>query len=181
MEELVNYMWMESPVGRLLLAADEVGLRYLMFADGRDRAEPRLEWREDSAALHEVMEQLRAWFAGELRDFDLKLAPEGPEFHKRVWRELCNIPYGETISYGELARRVGSPNASRAVGRANGANPIAIIIPCHRVIGSNGKLTGYGGGLPRKEFLLGLERSQMSLFGNGGTPLTNVRGSVAHV
>jgi methylated-DNA-[protein]-cysteine S-methyltransferase len=83
-----------------------------------------------------------------------------------VWRELCNIPYGETISYGELARRVGSPNASRAVGRANGANPIAIIIPCHRVIGSNGKLTGYGGGLPRKEFLLGLERNQMSLFQN---------------
>ena len=116
---------------------------------------PVPHWRESAAPLRETIRQLRAWFAGELREFDLALAPEGPAFHQRVWRELCNIPYGETISYGELARRIGSPNASRAVGRANGANPIPIVIPCHRVIGSNGKLTGYGGGLPRKEFLLG--------------------------
>ena len=150
-------------MGKLLLAADEIGLRYLMFAEGRETARPRPEWREDQTALGEAMRQLRAWFAGELHDFDLALAPEGPAFHARVWRELCNIPYGETISYGELARRVDSPNASRAVGRANGANPIAIIVPCHRVIGSNGKLTGYGGGLPRKEFLLALERKQMQL------------------
>jgi methylated-DNA-[protein]-cysteine S-methyltransferase len=156
-------MWMESPTGRLLLAADEIGLRHLIFADGRELAEPRPGWREEPIPLGETVRQLRAWFAGELREFNLKLAPEGPAFHQRVWRELCNIPYGETISYGELARRIGSPNASRAVGRANGANPIAIIIPCHRVIGSNGKLTGYGGGLPRKEFLLGLERKQMPL------------------
>ena len=93
----------------------------------------------------------------------MALAPEGPAFHQRVWRELCNIPYGETTSYGQLAGRIGSPNASRAVGRANGANPISIVIPCHRVIGSNGKLTGYGGGLPNKELLLGLERDQLSL------------------
>jgi methylated-DNA-[protein]-cysteine S-methyltransferase len=163
MEQSMSYAWMESPTGRLLLAADDVGLRYVMFADGRDRAEPKPAWREDASALRHAVLQLRAFFAGELRDFDLKLAPEGPEFHRRVWRELCNIPYGETISYGELARRIGSPNASRAVGRANGANPIAIIIPCHRVIGSNGKLTGYGGGLPRKELLLGLERKQFAL------------------
>jgi methylated-DNA-[protein]-cysteine S-methyltransferase len=154
---------MESPVGKLLLAADEMGLRYLMFAEGRELARPKPEWRESQKPLSETMRQLRAWFAGELHDFDLPLEPEGPVFHVRVWRELCNIPYGETISYGELARRVGSPNASRAVGRANGANPIAIVIPCHRVIGSNGKLTGYGGGLPRKEFLLALERKQMQL------------------
>jgi methylated-DNA-[protein]-cysteine S-methyltransferase len=157
------YAWTESPTGKLLLAADDVGLRFVMFADGRDRAEPQPGWRESASALRDVARQLRAFFAGELRDFDLKLAPEGPEFHRRVWKELLNIPYGETISYGELARRIGSPNAFRAVGRANGANPIAIIIPCHRVIGSNGKLTGYGGGLPRKELLLSLERKQLGL------------------
>jgi methylated-DNA-[protein]-cysteine S-methyltransferase len=154
---------MESPTGRLLLAADEVGLRFILFADGREPATPRPNWREDAAPLRETIRQLRAFFAGKLREFDLPLAPEGPAFHGRVWRELCNIPYGETISYGELARRIGSPNAFRAVGRANGANPIAIVIPCHRVIGSNGKLTGYGGGLPRKELLLALERKQMPL------------------
>jgi methylated-DNA-[protein]-cysteine S-methyltransferase len=159
MEELVSYTVMESPLGKLLLAADDSGLRNITF----EPSAPRDHWREDPTPLRETIRQLRAWFAGELRDFDLALAPEGPAFHQRVWRELCNIPYGETMSYGELARRIGSPNASRAVGRANGANPIPIVIPCHRVIGSNGKLTGYGGGLPRKEFLLALERRQMPL------------------
>jgi methylated-DNA-[protein]-cysteine S-methyltransferase len=154
---------MESPTGKLLLGADDAGLRCLLFADGREPAQPGPRWREDVTPLRETIRQLRAWFAGELREFDLPLNPEGPAFHQRVWRELCNIPYGETISYGELARRIDAPNASRAVGRANGANPISIVIPCHRVIGANGKLTGYGGGLPRKEFLLGLERSQMQL------------------
>lgn len=166
--ELMSYTWMESPVGKLLLAADNLGLRHVIFSGGRELAEPRPDWcpnlKGDIAPLAETIRQLRAYFAGELHDFDLPLAPQGPAFHQRVWRALCKIPYGETISYGELARRVGSPNASRAVGRANGANPIAIVIPCHRVIGSNGKLTGYGGGLPRKEFLLGLERKQSSLF-----------------
>ncbi|MGP0071192.1 MAG: methylated-DNA--[protein]-cysteine S-methyltransferase [Bryobacteraceae bacterium] len=158
---------MESPIGELLLAADEAGLRHILFADGREPAKPRPDWRpvgnDDATPLRETIGQLRAWFAGELREFDLPLAPEGSAFHQRVWRELLNIPYGETITYGELARRIGSPNASRAVGRANGANPIPIVIPCHRVIGSDGKLTGYGGGLPRKEFLLALERKQMPL------------------
>jgi methylated-DNA-[protein]-cysteine S-methyltransferase len=159
MEQNLCYTWMESPTGRLLLAGDEAGLRHITFAP----ATPRPEWRESAGPLRETIRQLRAWFAGETRDFNLTLAPEGPIFHQRVWRELCNIPYGETISYGELARRIGSPNAFRAVGRANGANPIPIVIPCHRVIGSNGKLTGYGGGLPRKEFLLALEHKQMPL------------------
>jgi methylated-DNA-[protein]-cysteine S-methyltransferase len=109
------------------------------------------------------MRQLRAYFAGELETFDLPLAPEGTPFQLEVWRRLCEIPYGETISYGELARRLGNPNASRAVGLANGANPIPIVIPCHRVIGSDGKLTGYGGGLPIKEKLLALERGQLRL------------------
>jgi methylated-DNA-[protein]-cysteine S-methyltransferase len=163
MEQSVCFTWMESPTGKLLLAADERALRHIIFENGRDPAKPRPHWRSDASPLRETIRQLRAWFAGELHEFDLPLAPEGPAFHQRVWRELCNIPYGETISYGELARRIDAPNASRAVGRANGANPIPIVIPCHRVIGSNGKLTGYGGGLPRKEFLLALERKQMQL------------------
>jgi len=95
--------------------------------------------------------------------FDLKLAPEGTQFQRNVWRELAEIPYGETISYGQLAQRIGNPRASRAVGLANGSNPIPIVIPCHRVIGSNGKLTGYGGGLAMKERLLALERRQLRL------------------
>ena len=147
------YTWMESPVGRLLLAADEKGLRQLLF-----RGKPEKGWREDPEALAEPVRQLRAYFAGELHDFDVPLAPEGTPFQLRVWRELRNIPYGQTISYGELARRIGSPNGSRAVGLANGANPISIVVPCHRVIGSNGKLTGYGGGIENKELLLALEK-----------------------
>jgi methylated-DNA-[protein]-cysteine S-methyltransferase len=111
--------------------------------------------------LQEPVRQLRAYFAGDLETFDLPLAPAGTPFQLAVWRELCKIPYGKTISYGELARHLGNPNASRAVGLANGANPIPIVIPCHRVIGSNGKLTGYGGGLPIKEKLLALERRQL--------------------
>ena len=110
-----------------------------------------------------TVSQLRSYFAGEREEFDLPLAPEGTPFQQEVWRRLCEIPYGETISYGELARRIGNPQASRAVGLANGSNPIPIVIPCHRVIGSNGKLTGYGGGLPIKEKLLALERKQLRL------------------
>ena len=155
----VRYVWEDSPVGRLLLAADEEGLRYLLFANGRAAVQPRPEWREDAPGLADAVRQLRAYFEGRLREFDLRLAPEGSPFQLRVWQELRRIPYGETISYGELARRLGNPQASRAVGLANGANPISIIIPCHRVIGSNGKLTGYGGGVGTKEWLLGLERT----------------------
>ncbi len=167
------YTFMDSPAGKLLLAADEAGLRHIIFESGREPAEPGPHWRENAAPLGETIRQLRAWFGGEIREFDLALAPEGPAFHQKVWRELCNIPYGETISYGELARRIGSPNAFRAVGRANGANPIPIVIPCHRVIGSNGKLTGYGGGLPRKELLLALERRQIPLLLAAGAQTTS--------
>lgn len=103
--------------------------------------------------------QIEEFFAGKRQTFDLPLAPQGTAFQKRVWAELLNIPFGETISYGELARRIGNPNASRAVGSANGANPISLVVPCHRVIGANGKLTGYGGGLDLKEKLLTWERA----------------------
>ncbi|HZR67322.1 MAG TPA: methylated-DNA--[protein]-cysteine S-methyltransferase [Terriglobales bacterium] len=158
-----SFTQIESPLGALLLASDEKGLREINFMDGRHPARPKPEWQEDSAALKETVRQLRAYFSGELKDFDLPLAPQGTEFQQNVWAELCKIPYGETISYGELARRIGNPNASRAVGLANGSNPIPVIIPCHRVIGSNGKLTGYGGGLPIKEKLLALEKRQLRL------------------
>jgi methylated-DNA-[protein]-cysteine S-methyltransferase len=106
----------------------------------------------------DVARQVAEFFAGKRQAFDFRLAPQGTPFQKRVWMELVKIPFGETISYGELARRVGNPAASRAVGAANGQNPISVIVPCHRVIGSNGKLTGYGGGLPLKEKLLAWER-----------------------
>ncbi len=161
MLKTLDYVWEESPVGRLLVAADADGLRYLLFEAGRSEVKPLPGWREDPSRLVEVIRQLRAYFAGALRTFDLPLAPEGTPFQQRVWRELLAIPYGETTSYGELARRVGNPRASRAVGLANGSNPISIVIPCHRVIGSSGRLTGYGGGLRNKEWLLGLEQGRL--------------------
>jgi methylated-DNA-[protein]-cysteine S-methyltransferase len=159
----VDYVWMDTPVGRLLVAGDDSGLRYVLFGEGRSEVQPQPAWREDGTHLGEPLRQLRAYFAGDLRRFDLPLAPEGTSFQQRVWGELLRIGYGETISYGELARRIGNPNGSRAVGLANGANPISIVIPCHRVIGSNGKLTGYGGGLKNKQWLLALERGQCEL------------------
>ena len=160
---MVSFTQIESPLGPLLLAADETGLHSIGFVNGRHSAHPDPAWHEDPKPLRETIRQLRAYFAGDLETFDLPLEPKGTTFQLAVWRKLCDIPFGETISYGELARRLGNPNASRAVGLANGANPIPIIIPCHRVIGSNGKLTGYGGGLPIKEKLLALERRQLRL------------------
>ena len=157
------YTRMESPVGRLVLVGDEAGLRQVWFAEGRRVEVVERDWREDKAAFAEAVRQLRAYFAGELREFDLELAPVGTEFQLRVWHELRRIGYGETISYGELARRVGNAKAARAVGLANGSNPLPIIVPCHRVIGGNGSLTGFGGGLPNKKWLLELERGQGSL------------------
>jgi methylated-DNA-[protein]-cysteine S-methyltransferase len=163
MSEPRFYSHCESPIGKLLLVASPRGLSQIWFEGKTDKAALGIECREDEPALREVIRQLRAYFAAELETFDVGLAPEGTPFQQRVWSELLKIPYGETISYGELARRIGSPNASRAVGLANGSNPIPIIIPCHRVIGSDGKLTGYGGGLPIKEKLLALEKRQLRL------------------
>ena len=156
----ICYRWIDSPTGRLLLVADESGLREVVFEAGRTPPRVDASWLCDGESLLEPVRQLRAFFAGELRSFDLTLKPEGTAFQKRVWETLCEIPFGETISYGELARRIGNPAASRAVGLANGTNPLPIIVPCHRVIGSNGKLTGYGGGLENKRWLLDFERRQ---------------------
>src|SRR3954462_8281299 len=152
-----------SPVGPLQLVARDCGLCEIQFVNGRNSVRREPDWQEDAGVLQEVTRQLHAYFAGELESFDLSLAPQGTPFQQKVWGELYKIPYGETISYGELAWRIRNPNASRAVGLANGSNPIPIIIPCHRVIGSNGKLTGYGGGLPIKEKLLALEKRQLRL------------------
>lgn len=157
------YTWMKSPTGRLLLVADEHGLREVVFAQGRTPPVVDPSWMRDDSWFSEPLRQLQAFFAGELRDFDLQLKLQGTAFQQRVWTALREIPFGQTISYGELARRVGNPAASRAVGLANGSNPLPIIIPCHRVIGSNGKLTGYGGGLENKRWLLDFERNQLRL------------------
>ena len=154
---------MDSPIGPLLLVADNEGLREIVFQKNGKAAQAQPDRQEDPSAFREVMRQLEKYFSGELETFDLRLAPVGTAFQQSVWHELCKIPYGETISYGELACRIGNPKASRAVGLANGSNPIPIIIPCHRVIGSNGKLTGYGGGLHIKEKLLALEKKQIRL------------------
>jgi methylated-DNA-[protein]-cysteine S-methyltransferase len=144
----------ETPVGPVILAAREDGaLTHLQFAH---RFAPAREWREDATPLAETRRQLDAYFAGRRRAFDLPLAPAGTGFQRRVWRALMDIPYGTTITYGELARRVGNPRAARAVGAANGANAIAIIIPCHRVVAAGG-IGGYGGGLEIKRRLLTLE------------------------
>jgi methylated-DNA-[protein]-cysteine S-methyltransferase len=163
MPTAVRFTYLQSPVGPLLLASSGSRLHSICFPKSGSPAMPQSGWEEDASELREPVRQLHAYFAAELENFDLPLGPEGTPFQQRVWGELCRIPYGETISYGELAKRIGNPNASRAVGLANGSNPIPIIIPCHRVIGSNGKLTGYGGGLPIKEKLLALEKKQLRL------------------
>jgi methylated-DNA-[protein]-cysteine S-methyltransferase len=151
------YSTVASPIGELLLTSDGKSVTGLFMKSQKHEAKRTREWKRDDAALNQLRAQLEAYFAGELRAFELPLAPEGTPFQQRVWRALCDIPYGETISYGELARRIGQPGAARAVGLANGQNPIAIVVPCHRVIGANGSLTGYGGGLERKRWLLALE------------------------
>ncbi|PYT38799.1 MAG: cysteine methyltransferase [Acidobacteria bacterium] len=159
----VFYTTLESPVGTLLLAGDSQALRIVSFQSSKHAEPPQADWKQDKAPFAEVIRQLRAYFRGERKEFDLPLAPEGTEFQLRVWNRLRTIPYGETISYAQLAERIGNPKAVRAVGLANGSNPIPIIIPCHRVIGSDGSLTGFGGGLPTKKMLLELESKQLSL------------------
>jgi methylated-DNA-[protein]-cysteine S-methyltransferase len=150
-----------SPIGPLFVEADEHGLTRL-YTDGHRF---HSQAARDDGAFAAVAEQLDAYFAGELQRFDLPLAAKGTEFEHRVWDALVEIPYGETVSYGELAAELGVPGAARAVGRANGRNPISIVVPCHRVIGATGKLTGYGGGLDTKRRLLDLERGVRSLDG----------------
>jgi methylated-DNA-[protein]-cysteine S-methyltransferase len=145
---------MDSPIGELTLTSVGGSLTGVHMNEQRHTPKMPVECERDDAGLAHVVAQLNAYFAGELTSFDLPTEMHGTHFQRQVWAELCEIPYGETISYGELARRVGNPKASRAVGLANGRNPLAIVVPCHRVIGANGSLTGYGGGLDRKIWLL---------------------------
>ena len=159
--EPLQYRAVDSPVGLLTLAGTNGRLRHLRMVD--QTYEPsRLGWESDDTTFEDVVEQLEAYFAGDLFDFDLDLDLVGTEFQRRVWAALLTIPFGETRSYGQIALQIGSPGASRAVGLANGHNPIGIIVPCHRVIGANGSLTGYGGGLPRKRQLLTMEKNRTS-------------------
>jgi methylated-DNA-[protein]-cysteine S-methyltransferase len=169
------FCYFQSPIGRLLLTSDRTALTGLYMEPSR-KAQSTDGWSEDpmAAPLSEALRQLSEYFAGTRREFDLPLRMQGTEFQQRVWRELTEIPYGQTWSYGELAKRIDNPSASRAVGLANGRNPISILVPCHRVIGADGSLTGYGGGLERKRWLLaheglhwGENRGQLSLLDQG--------------
>ena len=154
-------MIIDSPVGQLVLAATATGLTHVLFVDGTEPWESRPAERAGSGAAGAILtateRELAEYFAGRLQQFDLPLALAGTDFQLQVWQGLKAIPYGTTLSYGELAHRIGRPSAVRAVGAANGANPIPIIVPCHRVIGSDGSLTGFGGGMKNKRHLLTLE------------------------
>ena len=152
----------DSPIGRLTLMSRSGHLTHLDMEDQAHATPTPPGSVRDDGAFTEVVSQLGEYFAGKRTSFDVPMALEGTDFQLRVWSQLCSIPFGETISYGELARRVGRPKAWRAVGSANGRNPIAIIVPCHRVIAGDGSLGGYGGGLDRKVVLLDLERSGRS-------------------
>jgi methylated-DNA-[protein]-cysteine S-methyltransferase len=147
-----------SPVGPLLVAVSDAGVHAIEFQSSRHPVRRDARWEaDDHPLLDEVAAQLDAYFAGERRTFDLPLAPEGTAFQQSVWQALSDIPFGETRSYADIANVIGKPTAMRAVGAANGRNPIPIVVPCHRVIGADGGLTGFGGGLPTKQFLLALE------------------------
>lgn len=159
----LSYTSIDSPIGELLLLGDGDALHGLYMQDGRKPARIAPQWKRSAAPFADVRVQLREFFAGERVVFDTPLAMHGTPFELQVWRALVDIPYGETVSYGEIATRVGQPSAARAVGLANGRNPIAVIVPCHRVIGADGTLTGYGGGLERKRLLLELEQGQVCL------------------
>lgn len=153
----LHYRTVDSPIGPLTLAGDGPTLMHLRMAE-QSHEPDRSGWAPaDAGAFADVAEQLDAYFAGSLTEFDVDLDLIGTDFQRRVWSALRTIPYGETRSYGEIAEQIGSPGASRAVGLANGRNPVAIIVPCHRVIGAAGSMTGYGGGIFRKRTLLSLE------------------------
>jgi methylated-DNA-[protein]-cysteine S-methyltransferase len=155
---MIRYAHAPSPVGPLLLAASDEGLHLIEFQNPRHPMAHCDDWdARECDVIRLAAHQLREYFDGERRDFELPLAPRGTAFQLSVWRTLAAIPYGHTISYAQLAQRVGRPSAVRAVGAANGRNPLPLVLPCHRVIGSDGSLTGFGGGLPTKEFLLRME------------------------
>jgi len=159
MTNQLDYTYYHSPVGELLLAGTPQALYLISFPEGSRAKKPKRGWLENTQTFAPAIKQLEEYFAGTRLVFDLPLELVGTDFQKQVWQALTTIPYGETTSYGEIAKRVKRPKASRAVGAANGANNLPIILPCHRVIGANKTLTGFGGGLPTKEFLLRHEQT----------------------
>jgi len=156
------YCYFDTPIGELLLAGDDDALAMVGFPEGSMRRDPEPDWIYNEKPFAEAMRQLGEYFSGRRREFDLPLKLDGTEFQVKVLKELEKIPYGETTSYGAIAKRIGHPKAMRAVGAANGRNPIPIIVPCHRVVGKSGDLTGFGGGLSPKEALLRLEAEHAS-------------------
>jgi len=160
------YDTLESPWGGVLIAASERGLSGVYFDRQKYRPRRGADWRHAPGNRHlkRARKQLAEYFAGERREFDLELDPAGSPFQKRVWKAISGVPYGETISYGELARRAGLPEGARAAGAATGRNPIGVVVPCHRIVGADGKLTGYAGGLDKKRALLALEAGERELF-----------------
>ncbi|NCF52723.1 methylated-DNA--[protein]-cysteine S-methyltransferase [Gammaproteobacteria bacterium] len=161
------YCFLDTPIGDLLLAGDEESLSLVAFPEGSMRRDPDPDWIYNEKPFAEARRQLTEYFAGSRKQFDLPLNLSGTEFQLLVLEELRRIPYGETVSYGDIAERIGRPAAVRAVGAANGRNPLPIIVPCHRVIGSGGDLTGFGGGLDAKEALLRLEAENSELMKSG--------------
>ena len=159
---MISYAILPSPVGDVLIVGGESGLTLINFQDGPHPMAPRKEWKKDGSGLEPAVQQFRAYFHGRFSRFRLKLALGGTAFQQQVWLALQKIPYGETVSYGEIAKRINRPQAGRAVGAANGRNPLSIVIPCHRVIGTKGDLVGYGGGIHIKKALLDLERRYTS-------------------
>jgi methylated-DNA-[protein]-cysteine S-methyltransferase len=157
------YTTFESPIGELLLTGDGHALSRLSMQGGRRPVSVDPRWQRNDESFDDIRRQLREYFDGERAGFDVPLQMTGNAFEQRVWAALREIPYGETVSYGQLAASIGQPGAARAVGLANGRNPVAVIVPCHRVIGADGSLTGFGGGLGRKRFLLDLEAGVQSL------------------
>lgn len=156
---MIRYARYESPLGTVIAIADPHGIISIDFVDAKYAKRIERDWIEDAddPTLRECFGQLREYFAGTRHEFDLPLSPHGTPFQERVWQEIARVPYGETISYGELARRAGAPGQARAAGAATGRNPVGVVIPCHRIVGSDGSLTGYAGGLGRKQRLLELE------------------------
>lgn len=159
----MDYTYLESPLGDLLIAGEHDELKYIGFPSGKAKLLPDEGWVRDDTQFPDARKQLQEYFTGVRASFDLKLRPDGTEFQLAVLSALQRIPYGETRSYRDIAESIGRPKAVRAVGAANGRNPLPIVIPCHRVVGANGSLTGFGGGLEAKEYLLNLERRQQSL------------------
>jgi len=164
------YDYLETSHGRMLLVANDEGLAGVYFVGQKYYPKPAPDWKRDPRALQRAKRELTEYFAGKRKRFGIPLAPEGTPFQRAVWREIGRLACGETITYAELARRAGRPGAARAAGAATGRNPVSVIVPCHRIVGSDGSLTGYAGGLPRKKALLALECAAHGATSSGSRP-----------